>query len=91
MKKTLDAWKWSLALVARSPVAVLGLALLSALWALAGDQWLALPESSAVMLLLSFLWALVQILIAVSVLAGTAASAENVRWFMWFRIALDAK
>jgi hypothetical protein len=81
MKKTLYAWKWSLELVAHSPVAVLGLAVLSALWVLAGDQWLALPESSAWMLLLSFLWALAQILIAVSVLAGTGASAAETAAF----------
>jgi len=81
MKKTIDAWKWSLELVARSPLAVLGLAVLVALWALAADQWLALPESSAWMLLLSFLWALAQILIALSVLAGTAASAAETAAF----------
>lgn len=81
MKKTFDAWKWSVALVARSPLTVLGLAVLAALWALAGDQWLALPESSAWMLLLSFLWALAQIMIAVSVLAGTAASAAEAAAF----------
>jgi len=81
MKKTLDAWKWSLELVARSPLAVLGLAVLAASWALAGDQWLALPESSALMLIVSFLWALAQILIAVSVLAGTAASVAETAAF----------
>ena len=77
MKKTFDAWMWSLGLIARSPVSILALGVLSALWALAADQWLGLQESSGLMLVLSFLWALVQTLIAVSVLAGSAASAAE--------------
>ena len=67
--------------MARSPLAVLGLTLLSALWALTADQWLALPESSVWMLILSFVWALAQMLTAVSVLAGTAASAAETAAF----------
>lgn len=77
MKKTLDAWLWSLGLVARSPVSILALGVLTALWVLAADQWLGLQESSGVMLLISFVWAMVQTLIAVSVLAGSAASAAE--------------
>jgi len=77
MKKTFEAWMWSLGLIARSPVSILALGVLSALWALAADQWLGLQESSGLMLLVSFLWALVQMLIAVSVLAGSAASAAE--------------
>jgi hypothetical protein len=77
MKKTLDAWLWSLGLVARSPVSILALGVLSALWALAAEQWLGLQESSGVMLLLSLTWVLAQTLIAVSVLAGSAASAAE--------------
>lgn len=81
MKKTFEAWMWSLGLIARSPVSILALGVLSALWALAADQWLGLQESSRFMLLLSFLWALVQTLIAVSVLAGSAASAAEAAAF----------
>lgn len=77
MKKTFDAWLWSLGLVARSPVSVLALGVLSALWALAADRWLGLQESSGVILVISFLWALAQTLIVISVLAGSAASAAE--------------
>jgi hypothetical protein len=81
MKKTFAAWLWSLGLVARSPVSILALGVLSALWALAADRWLGLQESSGVMLAISFLWALAQTLIAVSVLAGSAASAAEAAAF----------
>lgn len=81
MKKTLEAWQWSLGLLARSPMAVLGLAVLSALWCLAAYEWLSLPEASVWMLLLSLIWALAQVLIAVSVLAGSAASAAEAAAF----------
>jgi hypothetical protein len=81
MKKTLEAWQWSLGLLARSPMAVLGLAVLSALWGLAAYEWLSLPEASVWMLLLSLIWALAQVLIAVSVLAGSAASAGEAAAF----------
>ncbi|HEV2350899.1 MAG TPA: hypothetical protein VG028_13750 [Terriglobia bacterium] len=77
MKKNFEAWLWSLGVLARSPASILALGVLSALWVLAADQWLGLQESSGLMLLFSFLWALAQILIAVSVLAGSAASAAE--------------
>jgi len=81
MKKTLEAWLWSLRLLARSPFALVGLGVLSALWVLAAYQWLALPESSALMLVLTFVWGLAQVLIAISALAGTAASAVEAAGF----------
>src|SRR5690348_15099571 len=77
MKKTFRAWLWSFGLVARSPVSILALGVLTALWVLAADQWLGLQESSGMMLVISFVWAMVQMLIAVSVLAGSAASAAE--------------
>lgn len=77
MKKTFEAWLWSLRLIARSPASILALGVLSALWALAADRWLGLQESSGLMLVISFLWALAQTLMAISVLAGSAASAAE--------------
>lgn len=77
----LEAWKWSLTLLVRSAVRLLGLAILAALWGLAGYQWLGLPKSSALVLLLSLLWAILQILVALSILAGTAASAAEAAGF----------
>ncbi len=81
MKRMLDAWKWSLAWAARSPFALVGLAVLAALWLLAADQWLALPESSTLMLVLALVWGLAQVLIALSVLAGSGASAAEAAAF----------
>jgi hypothetical protein len=75
MKRALEAWKWSLAVIVRSLVSWVALAALSALWAFGGYKWLWLPESSAHGLLFSQDWALAQILVAVAVLAGTAAAA----------------
>lgn len=77
MKRTLETWKWSLAAVTRAWVALVALAALSALWAYAAYQWLGLPESSLLLLLLALVWAVAQIFVAVSVLAGVAASAAE--------------
>jgi hypothetical protein len=77
MKKAFATWKWSLAAVARSPLVVLALAVIAALWGYAAYQWLGLPESSLLFLIVALLWAAVQIAVAVGVLAGTAASASD--------------
>lgn len=77
MKRVLDAWIWSLAVIIHGPVSVLALAVLVAVWGLAAYRWLWLPESSALILLLSLLWALAQIAIALSVLAAGAARAAE--------------
>ncbi len=76
MKKLFATWRWSLTVVARSPVSLLACAVVSALWGVGAYQWLWLPESSALILLASLVWALALIFVAVSVLAGTAAAAS---------------
>ncbi len=72
----LKFWKWSLGVAVRSP-AVLLLAALAALWAYGAYRWLWLPESSAFMLLLALVWAIVQVLVAASVAAGTALDSAE--------------
>ena len=72
MRKLLSIWKWSLAVTARSPLALVVLAAVSALWMFGAYQWLWLPESSIWVLLLALVWAIVQILVLVGLLAGTA-------------------
>jgi magnesium-transporting ATPase (P-type) len=75
MKKTLATWKWSLAVVARSPRLVLALAAVAALWGLGAYKWLWLPESSGLLLLVALVWGLAQVLVLVGVLTGAATSA----------------
>lgn len=75
MKNLLSTWKWSLGVVVRSPVTLLGLAIVAALWGLGAYRWLWVPLSSVVMLLLILAWGLAQLLVGVGILAGTAASA----------------
>ena len=62
--------------VARSYRTVFVLAAFIALWALAAYEWLGLPaESSALLMILSFIWAIVQLLAAAFVVWGTIAGA----------------
>jgi hypothetical protein len=75
MKKALIAWAWSLGVVARSYWAVVLLAALVALWVFAAYEWLGLAESSALLLILALVWAIVQALVAVVMVGGTAAGA----------------
>jgi hypothetical protein len=77
MKKAIAAWKWSLGVVARSYRTVVLLTALAALWAYAAYQWLGLPESSVLMLILALVWAIVQILAALVILGGTVAGAAD--------------
>lgn len=77
VKKAFETWKWSLAVLARSPAPLLALVALAALWGLAAYEWLWMPESSVWVLLLSLVWALVQILVAVAVVTGTATSVSQ--------------
>jgi len=78
MRKVLVVWMWSLAVVARGYWTVLALAALVALWAFAAYEWLWLPESSAWLLIFALIWAVVQLLVAVAVIAGSASSAAQV-------------
>jgi hypothetical protein len=78
MKKALAAWTWSLAVVARSYWTVLALATLVALWIWAAYQWLGLPESSGLMLVLALVWAIAQLLAVVVIIAGNVAGTGEV-------------
>lgn len=75
MNKTLAAWKTSLVVIAHSGPAVAALAALGALGAFGAYAWLSVPESSALMLVLALLWAVVQAGAAVAVVGGTVAGA----------------
>ncbi len=77
MNRAFAAWKWSLGGVARSYRAVLVLAALTALWAFAAYEWLGLPESSALLLILALLWAIVQLLAAVAIVGGILTGATE--------------
>ncbi len=77
MRKIFQTWKGSLWVVAQNPISLLALAILEVLWLLGAYQWLWLPESSALVLLVSLVWAAAQVMIAVAVLAGTAADIRE--------------
>ncbi len=69
---------WSLGVLARSYWTLLALAVLVALWAVAAYEWLWLPESSVWLLILALIWAIVQLLVAVAIIAGSASGAAEV-------------
>ena len=75
MKNAIATWKWSLGVVARSPAALVSLAAFAALWGFGAYQWLWLPESSGLLLLLALIWAVAQIAIAAAFFTGTMAAA----------------
>jgi hypothetical protein len=75
MMKAFAVWKWSLGTVARSYRTVIALAALAALWAYAAYVWLSLPESSVLMLIIAFIWAVVQVGGALAIAEGTVAGA----------------
>lgn len=77
MKKAFKAWIWSLKVVACSYRTVVALALLIAVWAFAAYAWLGLPESSGLLLILAFLWAVVQLLVAAVILEGLVFTAAE--------------
>lgn len=85
MKNAIATWKWSLGVVARSPAALVALAAFAALWGFGAYQWLWLPESSGLLLLLALIWAIAQIAVAVAFFTATttasvgAASSDNKR------------
>jgi hypothetical protein len=79
MKNAITAWKWSLGVVARSYRTLVLLAVLFALWGLAAYEWLGMPaESSALLMVLSFLWAIAQLLVGAVMVGGMFASAGEV-------------
>ncbi len=64
--------------VARSYRTVVQLAVIVALWAFGVYEWLDLPaESSALLMILSLIWALAQLLIAATIIGGTVAGAGD--------------
>jgi hypothetical protein len=75
MKNAIATWKWSLGVVARCPAVLVALAALAALWGFGAYQWLWLPESSGLLLLLALIWAIVQIAVAVAFFAATSAAS----------------
>jgi hypothetical protein len=75
MKRGVQAWTWALAVLARSPVLLLALAVLVVAWGFAAYHWLGLAESSALLILLAVIWGLTQMAVAVIVLAGVASGA----------------
>jgi hypothetical protein len=77
MNNAFTAWMWSLGVVARSYRTVVVLAALVALWAYAAYQWLGLPESSVLLLILALIWAIAQILAALVILGGTVVGSVD--------------
>ena len=75
MKKAFEVWGWSATVLAHSPSSLIVFAAFLGLWALAAYEWLWIPESSVLVLLLSLVWAIAQVLVAVAALAGTFTSA----------------
>jgi len=75
MKRAFTAWKWSLGVVARSYRTVVVLAALIALWVFLLYEWLGLPESSAPMLILASVWAIVQLLVTAVIVVGIVSGA----------------
>ena len=78
MKNAIATWKWSLGVVARSPAVLVALAAAAALWGFGAYQWLWLPESSGLLLLLALIWAIAQIAVAAAIFAGTTAASVGV-------------
>lgn len=70
MKNTFAAFVWSLEVVVFSYRTVAALAVLAALWCSLAYEWLGLPESSALMLILALAWAIAQILAGVTIVGG---------------------
>jgi hypothetical protein len=78
MKNALATWKWSLTVIARSPLVLGGLAVLVALWLYGAYRWLWFPmESAGYLFVIGLVWVLVQVAVLAGFLAGTAASARD--------------
>jgi hypothetical protein len=74
IKSGCRSWLWSTGVLARSPFYVLVLATFLGAWSAGAYEWLWLPESSVLILLLGFIWMLALALTAVAVLAAMTAS-----------------
>jgi hypothetical protein len=79
MKSVLKTWKWSLGVVARSPLAISVLVLILIAGLYADYRWLYFPMESAIYLfVLGFLWALLSLVVLVSLIAISVAAAMDV-------------
>jgi hypothetical protein len=78
MKKAFGVWGWSATVLAHSLASLILLAAFLGLWALAAYEWLWIPESSALVLMLSLVWAIAQVGIAAAVITGTITNAMEV-------------
>jgi hypothetical protein len=74
MKKAFQTWKWALAVTVRSPLTVVFVAVVVAAWSFGAYRWLWLSVSSVWVLLLTLLWAVLQIGVAVALLASVTAA-----------------
>ena len=78
MKNVLATWKWSLTVIARSPLVLGALAVVVAAWLYGAYRWLWFPmESAGYLFVLGLAWVLVQAVVLAGFLAGTAASAGD--------------
>jgi len=78
MKSVLATWKWSLAVIACSPLVLLALAVLVAVWGFGAYQWLYFPtESSGISFVLGIIWAIAQWAVLAAFLAASVASATS--------------
>jgi hypothetical protein len=79
MKNALTAWKWSLGVVARSPMALGALAIALAAEFYAAYRWLYFPmESATYLMVIGLLWALLMFAVLAGLVAVSAASAFDV-------------
>jgi hypothetical protein len=77
MTKAFKCWGWSATVLAHSLSSLMVFAAFLGLWALAAYQWLWIPESSVFLLLLSLVWAIAQVFLAVAALTGSFTSAAQ--------------
>ena len=75
MKNSITTWKWSLGVMARSPAVLVVLAAVAALWGFGAYQWLWLPESSGLLLLLALIWAIAQFAVAIAFFAAISTAS----------------
>lgn len=79
MKNVLRTWKWSLGVVARSPLAIGALALVLIAGLYADYRWLYFPMESAVYLfVLGLIWALLSLALLVGLISISVAAAFDV-------------
>lgn len=79
MKNALATWKWSLAVIARSPLVLLALAVVVAAWLYAAYRWFWFPsESAGYLMALGVVWIFVLAAVLAGFLTGSAVCAGDV-------------